>query len=125
MPGAIELLAKARAAGLKTGIVTNGRDQFQRSKVAGLGLSPYTDCVVTSGGFGCKKPDPAIFQECLSILDVTAAESVFVGDDLDADVAPAVKLGMRAVWKSPHCSQQATFCSPSLHEISAFVLANA
>ena len=123
--GATELLVEAKAAGLKVGIVTNGRDQFQRSKIEGLGLLPHTDCVVTSGGFGRKKPDPAIFHECLRILGVSATESVFVGDDLHADVEPAVKLGMQAVWKSQHSSPHAAFCSPSLHEISSFVLANA
>jgi putative hydrolase of the HAD superfamily len=125
VPGAIQLLVDARSAGLKVGIVTNGRDRFQRSKIEGLGLLPHTDCVVTSGAFGRKKPDPAIFQECLRMLGVAATESVFVGDDLHADVEPASNLGMQAVWKSRQSSSKAVFCSPSLHEISGFVLGNA
>jgi putative hydrolase of the HAD superfamily len=125
MLGATELLVGAKAAGLKVGIVTNGRDEFQRRKIEGLGLLAHTDCVVTSGGFGRKKPDPAIFHECLRILNVGTTESVFVGDDLHADVEPAAELGMRAVWKSQQSSPHAVFCSPSLHEIYHFVLANA
>lgn len=125
LPGAIELLINAKAEGLRVGIVTNGRDDFQRSKIEGLGLLPHTDCVVTSGGFGRKKPDPAIFHECLRILGVSAEESVFVGDDLHADIVPAVKLGMLAIWKSQHSSPYAAFCSHSLHEISRFILEKA
>jgi putative hydrolase of the HAD superfamily len=37
-PGALELLVWCRQKALRTGIVTNGRDAFQRSKVAGMGI---------------------------------------------------------------------------------------
>jgi putative hydrolase of the HAD superfamily len=98
--GALEFVRACKGAGLKTGLVTNGRDAFQRSKVAGLGLAPWLDAVVTSGGFGRKKPDPAIFQSCLLQLGVDATQAAFVGDDFEADMRPARALGMRTVWKS-------------------------
>lgn len=44
-PGAIDCLAACKAAGLKVGVVTNGRDGFQRSKIAGLGALPYLDAI--------------------------------------------------------------------------------
>ena len=120
-PGAIELLAWCRSKSLRTGIVTNGRDAFQRSKIAGMGVVHLVDAVFTSGGFGSKKPDLAIFRACLSALQVNAEDAVFVGDDFDADMKPSLVLGMRTVWKSPESSTALSFCSNSLYEIRAYL----
>lgn len=118
-PGAAELLAGCRAAGLKVGVVTNGRDAFQRSKIAGMGLQPLVDAIVTSGGFGRKKPDPAIFLACLAALDTAPDSAAFVGDDFAADMMPALQLGMRAIWKSQAPSDQVAFSSAGLGDVLA------
>jgi putative hydrolase of the HAD superfamily len=65
-PGAKELLEWCRRKSLRTGIVTNGRDVLQRSKIAGMGIEHPVDAVFTSGGFGSKKPDLETFRACLS-----------------------------------------------------------
>jgi putative hydrolase of the HAD superfamily len=110
------------SAGLKTGIVTNGRDAFQRSKIKGLGLDSLVDCIVTSGGLGIKKPDPAIFLHCLHTLGVGADKTAFVGDDFDADIQPAYKLEMLPIWKSTSSSCIAVLSSDSLYEIKDYLL---
>jgi putative hydrolase of the HAD superfamily len=117
-PGAVDLLQACKGRGLKTAIVTNGRDAFQRSKIAGMGLTALVDAVATSGAFGSKKPDLAIFHYCLDALKVEPGEAAFVGDDLEADIEPAVAIGMRAIWKSTQTSQIAWLCSDSLPLIS-------
>ena len=121
-PGARELLSGCRERGLKTGIVTNGRDAFQRSKIAGLGIDALVDVTVTSGQLGIKKPDHRIFQACLEALSVPPAEAAFVGDDFAADMTPAMALGMHAVWKSPLPSDQVAFSSDHLDEIGRHLL---
>ena len=105
--GAISLVEACKAHGLKVGIVTNGRDAFQRSKIDGLGLTKLVDFVVTSGGFGIKKPDPQIFQSCLEGLSVNPNQAAFIGDDFKADMEPSLELGMIAIWKSASKSQRA------------------
>ena len=45
-----------------------------------------------------RKPDPAIFQRALAVLRVSAQQAVLVGEDLQADIAGAQAVGMRAVW---------------------------
>lgn len=122
--GAQEMLESLKAHGLKVGIVTNGRDTFQRSKIIGMGISEHIDAIVTSGGFGRKKPDPEIFLACLTQLGVLAGEAIFVGDDLKADIEPAVRLGMRAIWKSASKSPLACYSSESLNNVSEFILEN-
>ncbi|MDC0677869.1 HAD family hydrolase [Sorangium atrum] len=124
-PGAVDLLGVCRGKGLKVGVVTNGRDAFQRSKIEGMGLSPYLDAVVTSGAFGSKKPDPKIFLACLSQLGVPPRQAVFVGDDLQADIEPSLQLGMRAILKAASPSPRVWLCTESLPEIAAFIQSHA
>ncbi|MES2794073.1 MAG: HAD-IA family hydrolase [Planctomycetota bacterium] len=122
-PGAKELLRDAKSQGLLIGMITNGRDAFQRSKVCGLGLSSYFDCILTSGAFGTKKPASPIFMACLASLGVAPQEAAFVGDDHAADIQPAWKLGMIAIWKSRQQSDIAAFSSDNLYDIRRYVLA--
>lgn len=121
-PGALDLVVACKAQGVKVGLVTNGRDAFQRSKIAGMGITESFDAIVTSGGLGIKKPDLRIFRACLRMLDVEPDAAAFVGDDFVADMQPAIELGMRAIWKSTDSSSQVEFSSDSLSEIRAFLL---
>ncbi len=120
-PGATELIAWCQSIGLKVGIVTNGRDAFQRSKIEGMGLSGAVDATVTSGGYGVKKPDHAIFLACLQRLRTSAKEAAFVGDDMLADMEPAIALGMLPIWKSGAKSERVAFSSDHLSEIHAYL----
>ena len=65
------------------------------------GLAPFLEVIVVSDAFGFCKPAPAIFQEALRRLDVSASESTFVGDSFDDDVRGARAAGLRAVWLNP------------------------
>ena len=121
-PGALETLASLRQRGVKLGIVTNGRDAFQRSKIEGMGVAKLFDSIVTSGGFGVKKPDPRIFSACLGELQVGPESAAFVGDDFAADMEPAIALGMLAVWKSARHSDQVAFSSNDLAYIGQRLL---
>ena len=119
--GAHEILAWCKGRGLKVGIVTNGRDGFQRSKITGMGLSGAIDAVLTSGGYGVKKPDHAIFVACLEQLGVEPADAAFVGDDIHADMEPAIALGMLPIWKSATPSELVAFSSNELPCIHAYL----
>ena len=44
------------------------------------------------------KPHPALFHQALEELGVTTDQTVMVGDDLRADIAGALAVGMHAVW---------------------------
>lgn len=99
--GALEALSFLRSISVPIACVTNGRDFFQRNKISSLGLTSYFDAVVTSGELSIKKPDQRIFAECLNRLGATPEESVFVGDSMEADMAPAKRMGMKTVWFTP------------------------
>jgi putative hydrolase of the HAD superfamily len=87
----------------RVGILTNGRPDMQRRKIAALGLEPLVDAVVCAHevGQGIGKPDAMPFLDVLDRLDDAAARAVFVGDDLIADVHGAEGVGMRTIQYVP------------------------
>ena len=62
------------------------------------GLDELLSVVVVSAAVNKRKPSQEIFENALKALDVSAEETVFVGDTLDADVEGAKGVGMRAVY---------------------------
>lgn len=95
-------LETLRAAGLKLGLVTNGRSVMQARKIDGLGIRPMFGAVVISEAAGIRKPDPRIFAQALQQLEVDPSRAVFVGDNPDADVNGAKSSGLLAIWKRDH-----------------------
>jgi putative hydrolase of the HAD superfamily len=50
------------------------------------------------GEFGLGKPDQAVFRHALAALGCRPDEAWMIGDSLTFDIAPAVALGMYAIW---------------------------
>ncbi len=65
------------------------------------GLADAVDASVFCVDVGWRKPAPQIFRHVLSLLDVDARDSVFVGDDPRQDVAGAERSGLRAILIDP------------------------
>ena len=61
-------------------------------------LDKLFDAIVVSGAVNKRKPSPEIFERALKALGVSASETVFVGDTLDADIEGAKAVGMKAVY---------------------------
>jgi putative hydrolase of the HAD superfamily len=62
------------------------------------GLTELLDAVVVSAAVNKRKPSPEIFVNTLKKLGVSADETVFVGDTLDADVEGAKRVGIKAIY---------------------------
>jgi putative hydrolase of the HAD superfamily len=97
-PGAIETLETLRARGTRMALLTNGGSASQRRSIERFGLERYFDPIVVEGEFGAGKPDERVFRHALSATGCEPALAWMVGDNLDADIAPAVRLGLHAVW---------------------------
>jgi putative hydrolase of the HAD superfamily len=82
----------ARAAGVKTGLITNswGMGIYERAP-----LDLFDERVI-SGEVGMHKPQPEIYLLACERLEVEPAEAVFV-DDLRENVEGAEAVGMAAV----------------------------
>jgi putative hydrolase of the HAD superfamily len=97
-PASIALLERVRAEGVRTALLTNGGAEMQRGKVVRFELAPHFDCIVIEGEFGVGKPDERVFRHALASTGADPASAWMVGDNPDADIAPAVALGLHAVW---------------------------
>lgn len=89
----VPVLERLRGAGLRLGVVSNFEEWLERL-LEQLGVRPYFDVRVISGVEGLEKPDPAIFELAMSRAGVEAARSVYVGDNPEFDVEPALGVGM-------------------------------
>ncbi len=95
-PGIGRVLETLREKGYGLGIISN-YDSWIRGVLEAHGLLGFFDVVVLAGEVGYKKPDPEIFRVALEKAGATARESVMVGDRVDADIAPAKRLGFYTV----------------------------
>jgi putative hydrolase of the HAD superfamily len=82
----------------RLGVVTNGIDRVQRSRLAASGLAPLFETIVTSQSCGFAKPDPRILHVALEAIGVAPRHAVYVGDDPVTDGAAAFAAGVRFVW---------------------------
>ncbi len=101
-PEVVATLTELRAAGLRFGIVTNAYQPMalRDLELETLGLAGFfPECRVSAADHGYLKPHPSIFQAALDCLGTTPDESVFVGDDLNADVVGAQQSGLFAVYR--------------------------
>jgi putative hydrolase of the HAD superfamily len=89
----LEAVRRARAAGVRTGLVSNswGTRRYPRELLAEL-----FDGVVISGEVGIRKPAPEIYALGARRLGLEPASCVFV-DDLAFNLPPAAELGMATV----------------------------
>lgn len=96
--GLRDVISQFKADGRQLGLVSNGPSPFQERNFDALGIADSFDTVVVSEAVGLRKPDPRIFRLALERLGRTAGETVFVGDNPDADIAGAKRAGLRAIW---------------------------
>jgi putative hydrolase of the HAD superfamily len=96
VPGVEGMLADLRER-YRLGLLTNGPVMAQRSKLAALGWTDAFDAALVTGELAAGKPEPAAFESLLSELGTDASETVFVGNDVTADVGGAVAAGIDAV----------------------------
>ncbi len=101
-PEVHDVIPMLKAAGVKVGMVTNAFQPMSLREIE-LGidghniLDYFPDCRISAADVGFLKPHPSIFELALETIGATAAETVFVGDDPEADVVGAQGVGMKAV----------------------------
>ena len=95
LPGAIELLAALRAAGVVHGIATSGRRPEIDRSLEALGVPPEM-VVIERGDVLRAKPEPDLFLACSERLGVSSADCYVVGDAV-WDLLAARRAGMLSV----------------------------
>lgn len=97
-PSAMRAVERARAAGVKVGVLTNDLSAFHSpSWVDRMSWFGRLDGLVDAGIDGVRKPEAAAYELIAQRMDVRLQDAVFV-DDQPANVLGARRAGMPAVF---------------------------
>lgn len=98
---ALATLQKLEENGYRLGLISNaGDDEDVQQLARRFGIDRYFDFILTSAACSYRKPHPRIFELALSNWYFLPSEAVMVGDNLEADVRGAQKVGLYAIWLS-------------------------
>ncbi len=102
-----ETFACFKKLGLKLGILSN---TFVTSRsldkhLEQLGILEFFSERLYSYQFGFRKPNPRIFKVAAERIGERAENILFVGDRINKDVAPALKMGMHAALISAYTNE--------------------
>jgi putative hydrolase of the HAD superfamily len=96
-PEVLQLIADAKRAGVKFGILTNELELFHgkdwRDKMP---FGDQIDCIVDASNTHILKPDPRAYRLALDALGLSADEVIFI-DDQPRNVAGGEAVGMRSL----------------------------
>jgi 2-haloalkanoic acid dehalogenase type II len=97
-PDVKQTLSKLKQKGLKTGLISTAYEEDIDAifKKAGLDTSLF-DVVIGANTVKEEKPHPDVFKHALRKLGVKPEETLFIGDNIDADYKGAGKVGMHAL----------------------------
>lgn len=119
-PYTTQILDYLTNKGYRLHLITNGFEQIQHNKLNSSNLGGYFLDVITSEASNSLKPNIAIFEYALGKTGATKAESIMIGDNLDADIQGATNAGLDSVFVNhlkvtPHV--QATYMVHHLKEL--------
>lgn len=81
-------------------IITNGFEEIQSLKMKQSGIHHYFKEIITSESVGVKKPNPLVFNHALERANALPANSVMIGDNLEADIMGALDCNFSVI----HCN---------------------
>jgi putative hydrolase of the HAD superfamily len=117
----VDALEDVRALDAKIGLISNtGRapGDALRQMLQEYGVLKYFDVTVFSNEIGFRKPDPRIFKQALTELDVSPSRAVHVGDNPETDFNGARRVGMKALLYEPELQRVSAWRSDSLFALS-------
>jgi HAD superfamily hydrolase (TIGR01549 family) len=99
-----ETFIKLKALGLKLGILSNTfvNGHSLERQLKQIGILEFFTMKVYSYEFDFRKPDPRIFKIAAERIGEAAENILYVGDRIDMDIEPALKVGMQPVLKAAY-----------------------
>jgi putative hydrolase of the HAD superfamily len=117
-PDIKDTLAKLKKMNLKLAILSNTfiNGSALERHLARFGILDFFDVRMYSYQFPYRKPNKHIFTAAVDKIGLPARNIMFVGDRINADIRPALKLGMTAVLKEAYtnCAKR---LPPAAHKI--------
>ena len=96
-PYVLETLKFLKMNGIRLGLVTDAPREKAMYRLDTMGITKSFDVIVTYTESKAKKPSKIPFELAMKMMDIEAADTLFVGDNLERDIEGARRLGMRAL----------------------------
>jgi len=97
-PHVLSALSSIKKKDGKIYIVSNAQSCFTLDELERTGLYNLMDGVELSSDFGYKKPAASFFNYALNKYSLSAAESIYVGNDISADILGAKGVGLKTAY---------------------------
>jgi len=97
-PYTIEIIEYLIAKNYVLHLITNGFEEVQWGKLRNSQIDHYFKEVITSEKAMSLKPHKEIFEYALQAAKASKAESIMIGDNLDADIRGAMEAGLDTVF---------------------------
>jgi len=125
-PEVEEALSKLREKGMKLGLISNGYEEEIDLVLKRADLSrEFFDVLAGVDTWKRAKPNPEIFKNSLRELRVIPKEALYIGDNLDIDIRPAQKIGIKAILikrrRDEVDKRQESWTISNLKEVSKFL----
>lgn len=97
--GVFGVLKKLKEMNYFTGIITDGMASIQRRKIEALNLINHVDIIICTDELGRDywKPSTIPFKLALELLNATANNSYYIGNDITKDFIGAKQIGMQTI----------------------------
>lgn len=78
----------------------------QTLKLERLGIKDYFETIITAGDVGTAKPDTKLFEIACARVNEDPKNCYYIGDDLETDILPCIKIGMNGIWLNRNDKQK-------------------
>jgi putative hydrolase of the HAD superfamily len=91
---------------IRLGIISNGDLKQQTLKLSKIGFGGVFEVIVAASDVGVSKPDTGIFKIACEKAKSNVRDCYYIGDDLQIDILPCIKAGMKGIWINRNNVQQ-------------------
>lgn len=102
----------------KLHIITNGFYESQAMKMERTNIRQYFDQIFISEVIGLYKPDIALFNHAMSVVNSNANNVLMIGDSLEADILGARNAGIDQVFFNPYKSDHDELVTHEIEKLS-------
>ena len=97
--GVANMLHRIKESGKKIGLITDGRPEGQRNKIASLKLK-VDEIIVTDelGGIQYRKPNAKAFELMKERMQMDYKRMIYIGDNISKDFIAPKELGMKVIY---------------------------
>lgn len=95
------VLAELNKLGYVVGLITNGIEQVQMSKIEKLNIADKVDHITISAQARAHKPAKAVFDLALERAAIPADQACMIGDHPTNDVAGGIRAGLTGIYYNP------------------------